>query len=57
LSRNAGLLIIATRWHVDDLLGRLLDKFGDKVRVLRYPALAEHDETHWLRGLDGSFTL
>ena len=41
---NAGLLIIMTRWHVDDLLGRLLAKFGDEVRVLRYPAIAEADE-------------
>lgn len=41
---NAGLLIIMTRWHVDDLLGRLLAKFGDEVRVLRYPAIAEADD-------------
>jgi predicted phage terminase large subunit-like protein len=41
---NAGLLIIMTRWHVDDLLRRLLAKFGDEVRVLRYPAIAEADE-------------
>jgi predicted phage terminase large subunit-like protein len=36
---NAGLLIIMTRWHVDDLLGRALEEFGD-IRVLRYPAIA-----------------
>jgi predicted phage terminase large subunit-like protein len=47
-SRNAGLLIIMTRWHIDDLLGRLLRQSGHQLRVLRYPALAEEDENHWL---------
>ena len=36
---DAGLLIIMTRWHVDDLLGRAIEKFKD-FRVLRYPAIA-----------------
>ena len=49
LSKNAGLLIIMTRWHPDDLLGRLLHQSGHEVRVLRYPALAEADEEHWMR--------
>ena len=48
LSRNAGLLIIMTRWDIDDLVGRLLQQSGRDVRVLRYPALAEEDEVHWL---------
>jgi predicted phage terminase large subunit-like protein len=46
LSTNAGLLIIMTRWHIDDLLGRLLQQLGLEVRVLRYPALAEENEDH-----------
>lgn len=29
-----------TRWHVDDLVGRFIERFPD-VRVLRYPAIAE----------------
>jgi hypothetical protein len=37
---DAGLLVIMTRWHVDDLLGRALKKFSD-FKVLRYPAIAE----------------
>jgi predicted phage terminase large subunit-like protein len=49
LSNTAGLLIVMTRWHPDDLLGRLLAQSGHKVRVLRYPALAEEDEVHWMR--------
>jgi predicted phage terminase large subunit-like protein len=43
--KNAGLLIIMTRWHVDDVLGRMIEHFGDELRVLRYPALAE--TTSW----------
>jgi hypothetical protein len=45
LDQNAGVLIIMTRWHVDDLLGRYLDR-GLDVTELRYPALAERDEIH-----------
>lgn len=37
--KSAGQLIIMTRWHVDDLLGRALLKM-DGWRVLRYPAVA-----------------
>jgi predicted phage terminase large subunit-like protein len=48
LSKNAGFLIIMTRWHIDDLLGRLLRQSDREMRVLRYPALAEEDENHWL---------
>ena len=48
LSTNAGLLIIMTRWHIDDLLGRLLQQSGLEVRVLRYPALAQENEDHWM---------
>jgi predicted phage terminase large subunit-like protein len=39
------MLAIMTRWHVDDLLGRLIERFPD-VEVLRYPAIAEQDEIH-----------
>ena len=41
----AGLLIIMTRWHVDDLVGRLLIE-NPNVIVLNYPALALDDEEH-----------
>jgi predicted phage terminase large subunit-like protein len=39
-ARDSALLIIMTRWHVDDLAGRLVDR-ADNVRVLCYPAIAE----------------
>jgi predicted phage terminase large subunit-like protein len=42
---DSALLIIMTRWHVDDLLGRFVERFPD-VKVLRYPAIAEQDEQH-----------
>jgi predicted phage terminase large subunit-like protein len=41
-SKNSGMLIIMTRWHVDDLLGRYIDRFKG-IRVLPYPAIAEKD--------------
>jgi predicted phage terminase large subunit-like protein len=48
-STDAGMLIIATRWHQDDLLGRAMRKFAD-LKVLRYPAIAEMDEAHRKKG-------
>jgi predicted phage terminase large subunit-like protein len=45
LAALSGLIIIMTRWHVDDLVGRLLEKECN-VRILRFPAIAEKDERH-----------
>jgi hypothetical protein len=42
-NKDAGLLAIGTRWHVDDMLGRLMEKYPE-AKVLRYPAIAEVDE-------------
>ena len=44
------MLIIVTRWHVDDLVGRLMEKAGDDLKVLAYPAIAERDEEHRKQG-------
>jgi hypothetical protein len=38
-----------TRWHTDDILGRYIERFPG-VRVLNYPAIAEHDELHRRKG-------
>lgn len=38
---DGALLVIMTRWHVDDMLGRFIARFPD-VQVLRYPAIAVH---------------
>ena len=46
---HAGLLMIMTRWHVDDPVGRWLEKFPE-TQVLRYTAVAEHDDWSVKRG-------
>lgn len=48
-SENAGMLIILTRWHVDDPVGRLIDSDA-KCRVLSYPALAIKNEPNRKKG-------
>lgn len=44
-ARNASILVCATRWHPDDLTGRLLDRMidgtGEAWDVLRLPAIAD----------------
>jgi predicted phage terminase large subunit-like protein len=49
-AKDAGMLIIMTGWHVDDLLGRFIEKSGGDITVLDYPAIAEHDEPHRSKG-------
>ena len=47
LSPGGGVIVTVTRWHEDDLVGRLLKKMqtgGDKWTIINYPAIAEHDE-------------
>ena len=48
LAPGGGVLLILTRWHDDDLAGRLLSKMaegeGDQWEVVEYPAEAVHDE-------------
>jgi len=48
-SEDAGLLAILTRWHVDDPIGRLIDRYPD-VKVLSYPAIATCDEDYRKEG-------
>lgn len=45
-SEDAGLLMILTRWHVDDPAGRMIEAFGDKITVVKYEAIATSDEEH-----------
>lgn len=44
-SEDAGLLIILTRWHIDDPVGRLVERYPEVV-VKSYAAIAEQDEPH-----------
>lgn len=50
LMPGGGVIIILTRWHEDDLAGRLLtsakNNDGDQWRVVSFPAVAEENETH-----------
>jgi predicted phage terminase large subunit-like protein len=50
---GAGILVIMTRWHADDLAGRLLaqmERGGTQWKVLRFPAIAEKNETYRRKG-------
>lgn len=45
LSPTGAVILIMTRWHDDDLAGRLLnDKEGDKWEVVEFPAIATREE-------------
>jgi len=49
LAPGGGVLVMHTRWHEGDLVGRLLEeekKGGDKWVRVRFPAIAEEDEEH-----------
>ena len=48
-SKDSALLVICTRWHLDDLLGRLIQKFP-KMRVVSFPAIAEEDDEFRRKG-------
>lgn len=52
----SAIIVICTRWHLDDLVGRLLQQQEDSEKsgvkehdtweVIRFPAIAEEDETY-----------
>ena len=47
LMPGGGIIIIATRWHMDDLIGRIKEnmrKGGEQWKIFSFPAVAEHDE-------------
>jgi predicted phage terminase large subunit-like protein len=41
LEPGAAVIVVGTRWHEDDLIGRILAHEGEAWKVLRFPALAE----------------
>jgi len=41
---NAGVVLIMTRWHYDDLAGRIMREDSDEWETLMFPAIAEADE-------------
>ncbi len=53
LMPGGGILIIMTRWHEDDLVGRILKaaaEDGEQWKVISFPAIAEKDERHRKEG-------
>lgn len=54
LAPGGGVLVTQTRWHEDDLAGRLIEAMradcGDHFEVINYPAVAEQDEPHRKEG-------
>lgn len=53
LSPKSGILLGMTRWHEDDLAGRLIQevkKGGDKWKILLFPAIAQEDEEFRKKG-------
>jgi len=49
LEKGGAVVVIHTRWHTDDLIGRLLEKQeqgGDEWVRIRFPAIAEEDEPY-----------
>lgn len=45
-SEHSALLIVMTRWHTDDLIGRFLAQYPDNAIVVKYPAIAVEDEEY-----------
>lgn len=49
-SENAAFLSIATRWHIDDPIGRMYENFGVNIKILSYSAIAEEKEKNRKKG-------
>jgi hypothetical protein len=50
LSPEGAIVIVETRWHDDDLIGRILKEDPEGWTILHFPAIAEHDEAFRARG-------
>jgi hypothetical protein len=50
LSPNGAIVLIITRWHDDDLAGRILNKNPNGWEIIKFPAIAEEDEEHRKQG-------
>jgi len=44
LQEGGGVIIMATRWHLDDPIGRLLEKQPGRWELVNFRAIAEEDE-------------
>lgn len=50
LEKDAAVIVIATRWRMDDLTGRVLGIDKDAWEVVNFPAIAEFDEPFRKKG-------
>ncbi|WP_419618386.1 phage terminase large subunit [Thiolapillus sp.] len=55
LTSNSGICIVSTRWHVDDLIGRVIDSGMSNVKVVTYQALNERNEALFPELKDAKF--
>jgi len=44
VQEGGGVILMATRWHQDDPIGRLLDRQRGKWRYINFPAIAEAED-------------
>lgn len=50
LTPGGAIILILTRWHLDDLAGRLLKKNKEKWDIIKFPAIATEDEKYREKG-------
>jgi len=52
LEPNGKVTLILTRWHLDDLAGRIManEEFSSKMKVIKFPAIALEDEKYRKKG-------
>lgn len=46
-AENAAMILIMTRWHIDDVVGRFLERYPN-AKVLKYPALGRVKGGAWI---------
>ena len=44
LQEGGGIIVMATRWHLDDPIGRLLERQAGRWKLMNFRAIAEEDE-------------
>jgi len=50
LNKDSAIIMLATRWHDSDLIGRVLAHGPDKWKVISYPAIAKETDEHREKG-------
>ena len=50
LEKGGAIILIQTRWHLDDLAGRLLQDNSEEWEVVKFPAIATQDEKYRKKG-------